>query len=150
MTWDFVKAHWPKLGWAAPVLLVTTVKGCVGVADLGAKLAACEAKPPVIQVQTVTVKERCIGKAEVIPQADSPCPKVTLMLDGSSDVATSQTQTAQAGTVTETQAFGLWLGAGYIGTPYVSAGIQWRDWQVDAKRSLDGWGGGVRYRLIAF
>lgn len=148
----FIGAHWAKLSLAAACLFAfTTFKGCSANADLSARLAACEAKPPVVQVQTVTVKQKCAGTATVEPVPGSPCPKVALTFDGSTDTAVSQTQTAQAATPCPTVSdLGLWVGGGYLGTPYLSAGLQYKAWQVDAKRSLVEWGGGVRYRLLAF
>ena len=147
----FIGEHWRTAFLiAAPVLMLTQINSCNANASLRSKLAVCEAKPPVIQVQTVTVKERCAGRAEVIPEAGSPCPKVTLTLDGSSETATSQSQTAQATTCPPIPAGALWIGGGYLSTPYASVGLEIGDWQAEIKRSLTEWGGEAKYKVADF
>lgn len=148
----FAKHEWPRLAVAGCIVFgFLFLRGCRDNATLSAKLAACEAKPPVIQVQTVMVKSKCAGTAIVEPVAGSPCPKVALSFDGSSDVAASQTQTAQGGNPCPVlPSIGLWIGGGYLGTPYVNAGVQWKAFQVEAKRGPVEWGGEAKYRLLAF
>ncbi len=141
---DFLKAHWSKLALAFACLFAfTTAKGCATVSDLSAKLAACEAKPP----EVVTVAAKASQLVKVVYRDGSPCADVTASNESEASATVAQ---AVPTPCPVPPSIALWLGAGYLGVPYLSAGVQWQAWQVEAKRSLDSWGGEAKYRLLAF
>jgi hypothetical protein len=141
---EFVKAHWQKLGVGLAALFAfTTWQGCTRNLELNAKLIACETKAP----QVVTVAAKAKQDVRIVYRDGSPCPDVTATNDSEAVATVAEAKPLPCPSV---PTVGLWIGGGYLGTPYVSAGVQWKAVQVEAKRGPLEWGAEGKYRLVSF
>jgi hypothetical protein len=143
--------YWGHIGTALAVLLaMACLRGCGREAGLRRELDACLAKPPVVQTQTVTVKEKCSGSAVVKYREGSPCPDVSLAVDSANDVAVSQTQTAAASIVAR-DVDGLYLGPIYGSAGPLAGGIvQQGAWAVSGAGWVNAWQVGLAYRAVTW
>lgn len=149
---------------AACLFFVLWVRGCGQLADCQKGLANSKTTATVLAEQKSKVEANCKGKVVVKPAASSvdaagktifvPCPEVVVDFEGHGG-----SDTAQAASATATVAppacpkgatGGLFLGGGYIDTPYVAVGIQVGPVSVQGQRSLLSWGGQATYRLITW
>ena len=137
---------------AKPILAGTTVlfvalwgRSCVQSNALSLELEACKAKPPVIQ----TVTAKALQTVKVVYRDGSPCADVEATNDSSVSVTQTASTTPQNGPRTPSN--GLWVGGGYIGRPYVSAGLQIGALEVHGQVTpLLDYGGGVSWRAFAW
>lgn len=121
----WLKEYWRWLALGAAVLFcLLTVRGCSVNAGLRAELEACQKRPPVIQMQTVTVTAKARQEVKIIYQPGSPCPDIASVNDSEAGAFVAQSQTAQAGEAS--RELGPWsLSAGaavYRGGLYGSLG----------------------------
>lgn len=128
-----IREHWGKISTLLAGLFCWLWAGsCQANLELSAKLDACEAKPPVVQYQTVTVTAKARQEVRIVYQPGSPCPDVASVNDSDMSAFVSQSQTAQASESAPKR--GPWSvslgGAAYNGGAYtIFGGGYWLTWK---------------------
>lgn len=150
-------SNWKHLGWPlACIFAMLYFRSCGQLAELSKPKQAEQA-----QSLTATAKAASTGKVTIPGRPAMPCPpektcpecpSVTVDFGSSAEVGTTASQESKVGPVAANY-ISLWPGIGYLNEPYISMGLQYKDFQAEGLKGVGEkgeWGVKASYQILRF